>query len=468
MRSIRNAIALLAVAGAALVAAEAGTAQTVPAAEPTGDTMLAIAEKERAREMRLLGITAFRPPAEAIDTSSPAFANYDEAQANPYPNLPPLLVTASGQKVTTADQWWKVRRPEIARIFETQVYGRVPDDVPAISWRVAETIEQEIGGIPAITRKMVGRAENKAAPGINVEILMNVTTPRAMRGHRIPTILAFARLVQRPRRAGSYPVALPPGPDFRTQLMQNDWGLIELDINSIQPDNPAMLDQGIIGLTNKGQPRGLDQWGAVRAWAWGASRALDALEDSDAIDPKRVGIFGHSRTGKAALVAMANDDRFKVGYLSATGMGGVNLYRRNYGEPVQNLASLTEFFWYAGNALKLSVSGKTPDDIPYDAHWMLALVAPRPVFISGGPMITEPREAIPGDAWQDVGGMFKSAVAAGPAWELLGAKGLQTGTMPPRLTYLGQGDIGFREHQYGHTPAPNWPHFIRFASRYLD
>jgi len=467
MRSVKFAIALLA-AGTALVAVEAGTAQTVPAAEPTGDAMLAIGAKERAREMQLLGITAFRPPAEAIDAASPAFANYDEAKANPYPKLPPLLITASGQKITTTDQWWKTRRPEIARIFETQVYGRVPDNVPALTWRVAETVEQEIGGIPAITRKMIGRVDNRAAPGITVEIQANVTTPKAMQGHRVPAILAFAR-PQRRARPGSLPVVvLPPGPEYRTQLLQNGWGVIELDVDSIQPDNGAMLERGIIGLTNKGQPRALDQWGAVRAWAWGASRTLDALQDSDAIDPNRVGIFGHSRTGKAALVAMANDDRFKVGYLSASGMGGTNLYRRNYGEPVQNLAALTEYFWYAGNALRMSAVGKTPDDLPFEAHWMLALVAPRPVFISGGPLILEPRDQTPGDAWQDVGGMFKSAVAASPAWALLGAKGIQTATMPPRLTYLGKGDIGFREHEYGHTPAPNWPHFIRFASKYLD
>ena len=139
---------------------------------------------------------------------------------------------------------------------------------------------------------------------------------------------------------------------------------------------------------NKGQPRKLDDWGALRAWAWGASRALDYFETDKAVDAKRVGIEGLSRYGKAALVTMAYDPRFAIGFIGSSGAGGAKLHRRNFGEQVENVAGQGEYHWMAGNYLKYA-GPLTPNDLPVDAHELVALCAPRPVFISAGSLEVE-------------------------------------------------------------------------------
>ncbi|HET7100144.1 MAG TPA: acetylxylan esterase, partial [Terriglobia bacterium] len=189
------------------------------------------------------------------------------------------------------------------------------------------------------------------------------------------------------------------------------------------------------------------------------SRALDYFETDKSVDAKQVGITGHSRYGKAALVAMAYDPRFAIGYISSSGMGGAALYRRNFGERLENVAAANEYHWMAGNFLKYA-GPLTPNDLPVDSHELIALCAPRPVFISAG--------ATKGDGWVDAKGEFMAAAAASPVYELLGKKGLDSTGFPPIATPLLSGDISFRQHRGGHTPAPNWPWFIKFASRYLN
>jgi len=218
------------------------------------------------------------------------------------------------------------------------------------------------------------------------------------------------------------------------------------------------LTSGIIGLLNRGQPRQPDDWGALRAWAWGASRALDYFETDPAVDARHVGLEGHSRYGKATLVAMAYDPRFAIAYVSSSGAGGANLYRRNWGEALENVAGSGEYHWMAGNFLKYA-GPLTANDLPVDSHELIALCAPRPVFISGG--------ATQGDGWVDARGMFLATAAAGPVYTLLGKKDLGTTQFPPMGTALIDGDLAFRQHNAGHTDAPNWPVFLQFASRYL-
>jgi hypothetical protein len=211
-------------------------------------------------------------------------------------------------------------------------------------------------------------------------------------------------------------------------------------------------------LVNKGQPRKLDDWGVLRAWAWGASRALDYFETDPAVDAKQVGLEGHSRDGKAALVAMAYDQRFAIAYISSSGTGGAKLWRRNFGELLENIEGTGEYHWMAGNFLKYA-GPLTPNDIPVDSHELIALCAPRPVFIGAGTTL--------GDGWADAEGSFLAAVGAGPVYKLLGKKDLGTSVFPPIETPLIDGDVAFRQHIYGHTPAPNWPTFLTFASRYI-
>jgi hypothetical protein len=177
------------------------------------------------------------------------------------------------------------------------------------------------------------------------------------------------------------------------------------------------------------------------------------------VDAKQVGLEGHSRYGKATLVAMAYDPRFAIAYVSSSGEGGAKLYRRNWGETLETVASSGEYHWMAGNFLKYA-GPLTVADLPVDAHELIALCAPRPVFISAGTLEK-------GDGWVDAKGMFMAAAAAGPVYTLLGGKDFGTETFPPVGTSLIAGDIAFRQHTEGHTDAPNWPTFLMFASRYL-
>jgi len=460
----RISICAAALLASAMLAAS-GTAQTPPV-DPARAQIIAASDAERSREMALLGITALQPTVDARDPSRPDFANFDEAKANPYPDLPDPLTNAAGAKVKTPDQWAR-RRVELMQLFDHEIYGRVPVDVPAITWRVAETVQETIGTTPVITKKLIGHADNAADPGITVDILMNVTTPAARKGRSVPVIMSFGSVNPRPRPPGAPAMPTPPGPDYREQLLAKNWGFATLDTASVQADNGAGLSEGIIGLTNHGHPRSLTDWGVLRAWAWGASRGLDYLQTDPDVNAREIGIFGHSRGGKAALVTLAYDQRFAIGFISSSGAGGAALYRRNFGEGIPNLAAVNEYHWFAGNFLKYAAVGHNPSELPVDSHDLIAMVAPRPLFIGGGQLIMSPPAAIPGDAWVDARGMFLSAAAASPVWTVLGKKGLQTTRFPPVLTYLGDGSIGFRQHSEGHTPAPNWPYFIQFAAKYL-
>jgi len=232
------------------------------------------------------------------------------------------------------------------------------------------------------------------------------------------------------------------------------------------------LTKGIIGLSNKGQPRKPEDWGAQRAWAWGASRALDYLETDPTVDAKHVGIEGVSRYGKAALVTMAFDRRFAVVLVGSSGEGGAKPHRRNFGEAVENLTGSGEYHWMAGNFLKYgsadaSFGSKNAGDIPVDSHELIALCAPRPTFISYG--VPEKGDA----RWLDQQGSFMATVAAGAVFRLLGVKDLgvagdyRSVKMPSVNTGLLDGELAWRQHDGGHTDGPNWKYFIPWATRLI-
>jgi hypothetical protein len=409
--------------------------------------------------MDLLHITSLRPGV------SGTTANTDESKANPYTTLPDPLILNNGKKVKTAKVWWTKRRPEIVEYFDREIYGRVPANTPKVNWEVISATKEMNGGVPVITKKLVGHVDNSSYPLITVDIQLTLSTPANATGP-VPVIMEFglspefmAAMMARMRAAGTPLPAAPPGPTWQQQVLAKGWGYASLIPTSFQADNGAGLTQGIIGLCNKGQPRKLDDWGALRAWAWGASRALDYFETDKSVDAKQVGIEGHSRYGKAALVAMAYEPRLAIGYISSSGAGGAKILRRNFGEQLENIAGTGEYHWMAGNFLKYA-GPLSANDLPVDAHELIALCAPRPVFISGGATGA-------GDGWVDARGMFMAAVAAGPVYVLLGKKDLGTTVFPPIETPLIDGDVAFRQHSGGHTPAPNWPTFIIFASRYL-
>jgi len=432
----------------------------------------AASSAERTREMKLLGITALQPADTAYDIGKPGNANYDESKANPYPKLPDVLRLNDGKEVKTPAQW-KVRRKQIQAMFAQDVYGKYPAHIPKVTWKVDGVEKMTVAGVPAVVKHITGHVDNSSYPAITVDIHADVVTPASAQGKRVPVIIGGGTLHPfhfpanfRPRPGQVvHMIAMPPNaPDSSKLLLQKGWGFVSRNSTEVQADNGAGLDKGIIGLVNKGQPRKLDDWGVLRAWAWGDSRIMDYLETDRDVDARKVGVMGHSRGGKAALVSLADDPRFAIGYISSSGKGGAALYRRNYGETMGNVCAPSEFDWFAGNFLKYCAVGASANDMPVDSHEFIALVAPRAIFISGGALLTDPKY-VPGDAWQDAQGMFMAAVAASPVWNLLGAKGLGTKTFPPMGTLIDSGDVAFRQHHYGHTPAPNWPYFIQFAQR---
>jgi hypothetical protein len=431
-------------------AAVLACAQNPPAPEPS------TAEQDHQQMMDQLRIASLRPGADGNHPQAPNAANYDEAKANPYPKLPDPLVLKNGKKVKTAKDWWTKRRPEIVGDFDREVYGRVPKVTPKVSWEVTNTTQEKNGDVPVVVKKLLGHVDNTDYPAITVNIGLTLTTPANASGP-VPVIMEFGFT-----RPG--PARVPPlrpgetGPAWQQQVLAKGWGYAVIVPGTVQPDNGAGLTQGIIGLVNMGQPRKPDDWGALRAWAWGASRALDYFETDKAVDARQVGIEGLSRFGKAAIVAMAYDQRFAIGFIGSSGEGGVKLHRRNYGEIVENVAGAGEYHWMAGNFIKYA-GPLNWNDLPVDSHELVALCAPRPVFISAG--------AFKGDAWVDAKGMFLAAVGAGPVYRLLGKKDLGTTEMPPIETALIDGDVAFRQHSGGHTTGPNWPTFLTFASRYL-
>jgi hypothetical protein len=261
----------------------------------------------------------------------------DEATANPYPEtMPDLMTCKDGTKVTTADQWPK-RRAEIVEDFERDVYGRIPKNVPIVKWEVTSTVEGESGGIATVSKTLVGRVDNRAFPQIKVTIQASFTVPQHAAG-RLPILLQFG--------FGGGPGGTPRLNSWTQQALAKGWAYGTIVPTSVQGDN-SRLRAGIIGLTNKGQPRKPDDWGALRAWAWGVSRLVDYFEANpdSGVDPAKVCITGVSRYGKAALVTTAFDTRIAAGFIASSGAGGAKLFRRDFGELLENLAGRGRAAW---------------------------------------------------------------------------------------------------------------------------
>ncbi|HUG72801.1 MAG TPA: hypothetical protein VMK82_05195 [Steroidobacteraceae bacterium] len=484
--------------GAACAAILLGGALAAIAAQPsapaaaTGATASGwTTQQDHQHMLQQLGITRLRPGRNA-NADQPNAANYDEALANPFPKLPELLRMENGQPVTTARQWREQRRPELVELFEREVVGRIPANVPKVNWSITGSETFDLAGQKVNARRVVGRVDNSAHPAIEVNIDLLLVTPADARGP-VPVMIMFGRgrLPSDPAparrggpggpggaRAGDPPAAPaapqpPREPPATEQLIAAGWGYAYLDPGSVQADNGAGLTRGVIGLTNKGQPRKPDDWGSLRAWGWGASRALDYFETDRSVDARRVGIEGVSRYGKAALVTMAFDERFAVALVASSGEGGAKLHRRNFGEAVENLTASGEYHWMAGNFLKYgaeeaSFGRRDAGDIPVDAHQLIALCAPRATFVSYG--VPELGDAL----WLDQQGSFMATVAAQPVFRLLGMKDLgrpddYTKEVKPAVNEsLLDGRLAWRQHDGGHTSGPNWKHFIPWAKRELD
>lgn len=469
-------------------------------------------QQDRENMMQQLGIKRLRPGPSGNE-SAPNHANYDEATANPCPTLPDALTLKNGKKVSTAEDWWSKRRPELLEDIEREIYGKLPKKIPQVNWTIKITDKELVGRTPVIAKQLIGHVDNSEYPLINVDINMLLVVPTNVKGP-VPVLIMFGKpsfpapaqpSPEHMEKLNSafkdmmikhdpslkaifdqYPAYTPitrlPGPNFfappvngespsTEQLLAAGWGYVTLDPASIQADNGAGLTRGIIGLVNKGQPRKPDDWGALRAWAWGAARALDYLETDPAVDAKRVGIEGVSRYGKAALVTLAFEPRFAIGLIGSSGKGGSTLHRRVFGEAVENLTGGL-YYWMAGNYLKYGAAEagfgtKTGCDLPVDSHELIALCAPRPTFISYG--IPEKGDA----KWLDQQGSYMATIAAGSVFKFLGAKDLGVSNdymkekMPPVNTDMLEGHLAWRQHDGGHTDWPNMQHFIPWANKFL-
>jgi hypothetical protein len=486
--------------------------QPISRSQGTKPPVTFTAEQDQQNMMSQLGIKALRPGPSGNE-NAPNHANYDESKANPYPNVPDPLTLNDGTKVTSAQVWWDKRRPEIVEMYSKYVYGRVPKNVPKVTWTVRAVDHEMIGFTPVIAKDLIGVVDNSAYPAISVKIHMTLVTPANAKGP-VPVLMMFGPagfpnpneprgeeldhlndtmkallLKQDPSLKQVFadhpawePFKAPPffqlpqlnadgDPPNQWELAAAGWGFALLDLGSVQADNGAGLTRGIIGLVNKGQPRSPEDWGALRAWSWGAGRALDYLETDSAVDAKHVGVEGVSRYGKAALVTMAFDKRFAMVLVGSSGKGGATLLRRNFGEAVESLTG-GEYYWMAGNFMKYGASDATfgsmnPGDIPVDSNELIALCAPRLTFISYG--VPEKGDA----KWLDHQGSFMATVDASRVFALLGAKGLEsygdyrTAKMPAVNEGPVGGELAWRQDDGGHTDAPNMKWFIRWADKYI-
>jgi hypothetical protein len=428
---LRSVLGLLAFAGSLARATEPAPATPAPLKDSHGNTLR-------------------RAPTGHI-------TNYDEDKVPPYV-LPDLLVLQNGRPVRDADTWLKERRPEILQLYTTQVFGRVPANAPKVTYKVVETDPAALDGRAVRRLVAVHFGDQPDGPVVQVHVYLpaKATAP-------VPVLLHLVLSGNPPIPGAPPPPATPADPARRldeagpiAEILARGYGYATFRYTEVQPDRPNTFQSGVIGLAlapGETQPAA-DEWGTIGAWAWGASRVLDYFATDGSIDARRVALIGHSRLGKTVLWAGAQDPRFALVFSSCAGEMGSALSRRDYGETIDDMAS-NFGYQFAGNFQKYPGHW---NDLPVDAHLLIALHAPRPVFITAG---TE-------DRWSDPRGEFLAEVAAGPVYRLLGRKDL--GPSELRLdTPLITGDLGFHEHTGGHTiTAADWNAFLDFADKYLQ
>ena len=388
-----------------------------------------------------------RQPNNADESKHP---NYDELTANPYPFYPDALTLQNGKKVKNAKEWAKKRRPELVKLFEDNVYGRIPDNTPGVTWEVTSEEKKDFAGMPVVVRNLKGIVDNSSYPSITVEIQANVVYPDNG-STKLPVIIEFGF-------GGGDPTRTRAGQQsWQQMVVERGWAAATINPSSIQADAGSGLTNGIIGLCNKGQFREPTDWGSLRAWGWGLSRLIDYFETDNTFDATKCAIEGVSRYGKASLVAMAFEERIAAGFIASSGKAGAAGWRRDCGESIGNIVSNEEYHWVCGNLIKYGADPLTENDLPVDQHELIALCAPRACFISTG--------SWNGDKWQDVVGSFISASKASPVYELFGYKGLGTDLFPGMDNGLMDGRLTYRQHHGGHEAGPNWPYFLDFFER---
>jgi hypothetical protein len=411
----------------------------------------------------------------AAIAACPVFAqppgfNYDEDKVGQY-TLPDPLVLQSGQRVRDAQAWFKLRRPEILRLFETQVYGRTVGSPDKPVFAVLSTDRNALGG--KAVRKQIRVSFSARKDGPKMDLLLYLPADAKLPApafmglnfggnhtvHADPGINLADVWIRDAKNPGKYikeraseaQRGASAGQWQVEKILARGFALATAYYSEIEPDFPGGLPYGVRALSLGGgqtDPRP-DEWGALGAWAWGMSRMVDYLQTERAIDAKRIALIGHSRLGKASLWAGAQDPRFALVVSNDSGEGGAALSRRNFGETVARLNSVFPH-WFCRNYRQYS---DDPGTLPVDMHELLALIAPRPLYVASAAE----------DLWSDPRGEFLSAVAAGPIYELLGKQGLGTGRMA-ELQQPIQHDIGYHIRAGKHdVTAYDWDQYLEFA-----
>ena len=411
----------------------------------------------------LTGQTTQTPP--ALVAGIPV--NYDEALVGEY-TLPDPLVLEDGKPVRDGTAWLRKRRPEIVRLFEENQFGKSPGRPKGMHFDVFDK------GTPALNGKAIRRQVtiyfSKVEDGPRMDLLIYVPADAPK---PVPLLLNLSFTANsatvndpgvkpgevwgRDRKKGPVPAGSRFGRLNVEQILARGFGFATVYYGDIDPDFPEGISHGVRSLylkAGQGKPAP-DEWGAIAAWGWGLSRALDYLETDKAVDSKRVAILGVSRLGKTVLWAGAHDTRFALVIASCSGEGGASLSRRKYGETIAHLVAPTRYsYQFCGNYQKYAAD---TDNFPVDSHMLIALMAPRPVLLQTGDT----------DKWSDPKGEFLAAVAAGPVYRLLGKQALETDQWPPAGQPILR-TLGYAMHAGGHGTVPgDWEYFLSFLEQNL-
>ena len=393
--------------------------------------------------------------------------NYEEDSVGTYV-LPDVLTLHSGKKVTTVKEWMEERRPEILRLFETEQFGKVPPSMAPIHFAVYDKGTPVFNGKGMRKQVRVYFTDDTAH---KMDLLIYLPAEQKKPAPVLLTINFFANasavndsgvyVGEVWTRSGEKTSALPIPPASKINVdtfLSQGLGIALVYYGDIEPDFKTGFQYGIRGAywgKSKSAPAD-DDWGAIAAWSWGLSRAMDYFEQDRQIDAKRIALLGSSRLGKTVLWTGARDTRFRLVIASCSGEGGAALSRRNYGESINHMTDTSRYYYqFAPNRHKYAAD---PSLAPVDAHMLVALMAPRPLLLQTGST----------DYWSDPKGEFLAARAAEPVYNLFAEKGPGSDGMPRPGDTSMLNTLGYYMHEGGHGIIPSdWPVFITYLKKYL-
>jgi hypothetical protein len=364
-------------------------------------------------------------------------------------DLPNPLKCADGTVVTTREQWESKRRPETLELFRRYVYGRSPVP-PKVTFEVVETDPKAMDGQATRKRIRITCAADQplTAPARSFSFEASLLTPNRTAGARVP---AFILINNRPL-ASADPTRAQKNEFWPADaIIARGYATAVFRTGDVDPDQAgdAARARGVRAVFHAGV-EGEDAWATLSAWAWGASRVLDYLQTDPAIDAAKVAVIGHSRGGKTALWAAAQDTRFAMAISSCSGRGGASLARRRMGETVKVINKGFPY-WFCDNFKKYD---DKEDDLPVDQHQLIALIAPRAVCVGSA-------EA---DFWADQRGEFLALASASPVFALYGQAPIKPDEMPPLETPLVRGTRSYHiRHGVHNLLASDWNHYMDVA-----